>query len=164
MYHYTKSWQTSYIATKRGKRFISSYTCAPSLRENDDNFGRNFKLEKQWDLDILICNKTTKNDSKKEQHVDFVAVILIFIIKGLEFGLTAAELAMLTRVAADKAKSKVFILASFFFYSQEKLSVSFRSFTTFSFVQEFVCKHSVRQQMQVASGTDIEIIIKSQSV
>ena len=32
---------------------------------------------------------------------------------------------MLTRVAADKAKSKVFILASFFFYSQEKLSVSF---------------------------------------
>ena len=32
---------------------------------------------------------------------------------------------MLTRVAADKAKSKVFILVSFFFYSQEKLSVSF---------------------------------------
>ena len=121
-------------------------------------------MEKQWDLDILISNKTTKNDSKKEQHVDFVAVILIFIIKGLEFGLTAAELAMLTRVAADKAKSKVFILASFFFYSQEKLSLSFWSFTTFSFVQEFVCKHSVCQQMQVATGTDIEIIIKSQSV
>ena len=42
-----KSLQTSYMATKRGKRFISSYTCAPSLRENDDNFGHNFKLEKQ---------------------------------------------------------------------------------------------------------------------
>ena len=122
-------------------------------------------LEKQWDFDILFCNTTTNNDSKREQQwVDFVVVILVFIIKGLEFGLTAAELAMLTRVAADKAKSKVFILVSFFFYSKEKLSVSFWSFTTFSFVQEFVCKHSVRQQMQVATGTDIEIIIKSQSV
>ena len=69
--------------------------------------------------------KTTKNYSKREQQVDFVAVILVFNITGLEFGLTAAELAMLTRVAADKAKSKVFILASFFFYSQEKLSLSF---------------------------------------
>ena len=128
------------------------------------NFGYNFKLEKHWDFDILFCNKATKNDSKREQRVDFVVVILVFIIKGLEFGLTAAELAMLTRVATDKAKSKVFILPSFFFYSQEKLSLSFWSFTTFSFDQGFVCKHSVCQQMQVASGTDIEIIIKSQSV
>ena len=68
--------------------------------------------------------KTTKNYSKREQQVDFVAVILVFNITGLEFGLTAAELAMLTRVAADKAKSKVFILF-IFFYSQEKVSLSF---------------------------------------